>query len=109
MQKDKEKYSTKQEKMLYEALCNRGVGATLKYYDKHKTVDIAILGSKIYIEVDGLQHFTKPKQIISDFQRHHYSDDDHVDTFYVTNQIIDKYLDKVVDALVKVIEIKSKK
>jgi very-short-patch-repair endonuclease len=76
----------------------------LEYNDGHKTVDIAILDAKLFIEVDGLQHFTKPEQILRDFKRSHYSDGDDFRTFYVTNQIIEKYLNEVADALVKVVE-----
>lgn len=92
--------------MLYEALCRRGINAELEYYDGHKTVDIAILNAHLYIEVDGIQHFTKPEQIMRDFKRYHFSDGDDFNTFYVTNQIINKYLDEVVDALVKVVEMR---
>jgi very-short-patch-repair endonuclease len=94
--------------MLYNALCKKGIRAELEYSDGYKHVDIAILDSHIYIEVDGLGHFTKPDRIMRDFKRNHYSDGDDFDTFHVTNQILDKYLDKVVDALVKVIEMRSK-
>jgi len=93
--------------MLYEALYKRGIVAQLEYSDGHKTVDIAILKPRIYIEVDGIHHFTNPEQIIRDFKRYHFSDGDDFSTFYVTNQIIEKYLNEVVDALVKVVEIKS--
>ena len=65
--------------------------------------DIAILKARIYIEVDGIQHFTTPKQIIADFQRQHYSDIDNFRTFYVTNQILEHFTDDVADALEKVV------
>ena len=103
------KPSSNQTKMLYEALKAKGVNAILEYPDGHKTVDIAILEAHIYIEVDGIQHFTNPKQIISDFKRYHFSDGDDFSTFYVTNQIIDKYVDEVANALVEVAKIKSGK
>jgi very-short-patch-repair endonuclease len=102
------KYASKQATALYEALCKRGIVARLEYSDGHKTVDIAILQPRIYIEVDGIQHFTNPEQIIRDFKRYHFSDGDDFNTFYVTNQIIDNHLDEVVNALVKVVEIKLK-
>lgn len=108
MQQSEEKYASNQAKMLYEALCKKGVNAQLEYSDGHKTVDIAILEAHLYIEVDGIQHFTNSEQIIRDFKRNHYSDGDDFSTFYVTNQIIDLYLDDVVNALVKVIAEKSK-
>lgn len=68
------------------------------------SVDIAVLDAKLFIEVDGLQHFTDPTQIIRYFKRSHYSEGDDFSTFYVTNQIIDRCLDQVVDALVEVIK-----
>ena len=104
-----QKAPTKHALMLYDALRKKGITAELEYSDGHKTVDIAILSPQIYIEVDGLHHFTDPEQIIRDFKRNHYSDGDDFSTFYVTNQILDKYLDDVVNALVKVVETKSKK
>ena len=65
------------------------------------------LTPRIYIEVDGLHHFTDPEQIIRDFKRNHFSDGDDFSTFYVINQILDKYLDQVVDALVQVVKTRS--
>lgn len=90
-------------RLLYDALKARNIDAILEYNDGHKTVDIAVLDAKLFIEVDGLQHFTNPKQIMRDFKRSHYSDGDDFRTFYVTNQIVENYLDRVADALVEVI------
>jgi very-short-patch-repair endonuclease len=106
MQQSVGKFSSKQAKMLYEALCKRGINAQLEYFDGHKTVDLAVLNARLFIEVDDLRHFTDPDQIMRDFKRSHYSDGDDFSTFYVTNQIIDKYLDKVADAIVKVVQMK---
>jgi very-short-patch-repair endonuclease len=102
------KKPTKYAEMLYQALCNRGVSAELEHWDGHKHVDIAILNARIYIEVDGIRHFTEPRQIDSDFKRTYYSNDD-FDTFHVPNQVLKKYLDEVVDALVKVVEMRKAK
>lgn len=96
--------STENEQKLYDALVKRGVAVTLGYNDGHKTVDMAVLKARLYIEVDDIGHFTNPDQIERDFKRHHFSDGDDFDTFYVTNQIVAKYADKVADALIKVIE-----
>ena len=104
----KESVITPQARALFDALRKRGVGAVLEYSDGHKTVDIAILGAHIYIEVDGIQHFTSAEQIIRDFKRNHFSDGDDFSTFYVTNQIIDNYLDQVADALVKAVEARKR-
>ena len=103
MLQTEEKYASNQARKLYEVLCSKGVNAELEYSDGHKTVDIAILNAHLYIEVDGLQHFTNPEQIMRDFKRNHYSDGDDFSTFYVTNQIIDSYLDEVANAIVEVI------
>lgn len=100
------RHSSRHAIILYEALCQRGINAELEYNDGYKTVDIAICNAHIYIEVDGIQHFTNPEQIIRDFKRYHFSDGDDFNTFYVTNQIINKYLSEVVDALVKVVEMR---
>jgi very-short-patch-repair endonuclease len=93
---------------LFDALKSSGIDAKIQYWDGHKTVDIAILRAKLFIEVDGIQHFTDPEQIMRDFKRSHYSDGDDFSTFYVTNQLIDRHLNEVVNALVKVIEIRSR-
>lgn len=97
-------YASHQAKSLYEALCKRGVDAILEHSDGHKTVDIAILSAHMYIEVDGIQHFTDPVQIMRDFNRNHFSDGDDFRTFYVTNQIIETHLNEVADAIVAVVE-----
>lgn len=102
------KYASKQAQMLYDALCKRGLKVELEYSDGHKTVDLAILDPRIFIEVDGIQHFTNPEQILRDFKRYHYSDGDDFNTFYVTNQIIDNHLEEVANALAKVVELKLK-
>lgn len=103
------KFASNQAKSLYEALCKRGIDARLEHSDGYKTVDIAILEAHLYIEVDGIQHFTNPEQIMRDFKRSHFSDGDDFRTFYVTNQIIETHLEEVADAIVKVVEnIKSK-
>lgn len=91
---------------LFDELIKRGVKAKLEYPDGHKTVDIAIPNAHIYVEVDGLQHFVKPEQIISDFKRSHFSDGDDFHTFYVTNQILENYLFEVADALKEVVQMK---
>jgi very-short-patch-repair endonuclease len=100
---------TPNEKLLFDALVKRGVEVIPLYKDeyapgKFKTVDMAVKSAKLYIEVDGLQHFTDSGQIMRDFKRSHFSDGDDFSTFYVTNQIIEHYVDKVADALVEVVK-----
>lgn len=101
--------STPRSRKLFDALVKRGLIAFHQYSDGQKTVDIATPDASIYIEVDGIQHFTEPGQIIRDFKRSHYSDVDGYNTFYVTNQIIDNFLDDVADAIFEVVSIRSTK
>lgn len=101
---NKQKEPTKNEQLLYDALIKRGVPAKLAHDDGHKTVDIAVLPARLYIEVDDIRHFENPDQIMRDFKRHHFSDGDDFDTFYVTNQIVENRVDKVADALAEVVK-----
>lgn len=96
------KQPTKHEQMLFDALIQEGVSAQLGYYDGHKTVDIAVPEAKLYIEVDGIQHFTNPKQILSDLKRNHFSDGDDFRTFYTTNQLVESQCGAIARALAEV-------
>jgi very-short-patch-repair endonuclease len=102
-QKNKKPPITKQTRALYEALNKRGIQGELEYWDGHKHVDIAILKAGIFIEIDGLQHFTDPKEIERDFKRNHFSEGDDFNTIHIPNIIIDKFLNKVVGAIVEVV------
>jgi very-short-patch-repair endonuclease len=102
--------STPNEINLYNALSRRSIKAELQHWDGHKHVDLAIIDPRIYIEVDEIQHFTDPHQIISDFERSHYSDVEGYHTFFVTDQILEdnEKLNQVADALAKVVAMKLK-
>ena len=95
---------TKQVNELHQALLKRGVETVCEYSDGHKHVDLAILQAGIYIEVDGSQHFTDAKQIKSDFKRGYWSTINAFDTIHIPNSIIEKYLDKVADAITEVVK-----
>lgn len=99
---------TPQTRELYEALVTRGVFARLEYTDGHKHVDIAILNARMFIEVDGLQHFTDPIQITRDFKRDHFSDGDDFATLRIPNIVLEHHLQEVVDAVVRVVEQRRK-
>ena len=90
---------TPQTRELFNSLITRGIKAELEYSDGHKHVDIAILDARIYIEVDGLQHFTNPDEIERDFKRNHYSDGDDFDTFHISNFVLEHHLEKIADAI----------
>jgi len=95
---------TKQAKSLYDALVKNGIDAKSEYWDGHKHVDIAIPSANIIIEVDGLHHFTEPKQIEADFKRSHYSDlKNKFDTIHIPNLVVEKHLDDIVSAIVEIV------
>jgi very-short-patch-repair endonuclease len=98
------KILTAHEQKLFNALVERGVEVEAPYNDGHKTVDMAVRSARLFIEVDNLDHFTKSDQIIRDLQRSHFSDGDDYRTFYVTNQILDRFNDEVADALKEVVD-----
>ncbi|MFH1582281.1 MAG: DUF559 domain-containing protein [bacterium] len=93
---------TKQVKALNEALKERKIKTKLEHSDKHKHVDIAILGTNIYIEIDGLHHYTDSRQIEKDFKRDYYSTREGYNTIHIPNELIDKHLDKIANAICKV-------
>lgn len=88
---------------LHHALEEKGIDTILEHNDGHKTVDIYIPIAKLYIEVDGLPHYTKAEQIISDFDRDHYSDTDGFRTFRIPNEIVIHHLEKVCLAILGVV------
>jgi hypothetical protein len=61
------------QKKLYLALKALNWDPELEYEDKHKTVDIAILSAKLFIEVNGTQHAENCDQLRKDLWRSHYS------------------------------------
>lgn len=95
--------NTEYSRRLFDALAAKDIPVTAEYHDGHKTIDIAILPAKIFIEVDGLHHFTTAKQIESDFHRDHFSDGDDFDTMRIPNLVIKHHLDEVVNAIVEVV------
>lgn len=87
---------------LHKAIIKKGVDAKLEYPDGHKHIDIYIPSARIAIEVDGIQHYTNPKQIISDLGRSRGSQKKGVDTIHIPNDLVVKYLKKITNALVEV-------
>lgn len=94
---------TPQAKSLHQALIARGIKCQLEAYDGYKHVDISIPWAKLDIEVDGNQHYTDAKQMKADLDRSYYSSqNDEFDTIHIPNMAVDKYLDKVADAIARV-------
>jgi len=80
-----------------------GINSITEHWDGHKHVDLFIPEAKIYIEVDGPNHLTNPNQILADFDREHYSDIDSFNTLRISNEILDKYFEKIAEAIAKVV------
>lgn len=89
--------------LLNNALNAVGIETKLEHWDGHKHIDIFIPKGKIYIEIDGPQHYTSPRQIVSDFQRDHYSDDDGFHTMHIPNEVVQKHAMKIARAMKKIL------
>lgn len=86
------------------ALENRNIEFSLEHWDGHKHVDICIPAAKINIEIDGLQHYENPRQIIADFNRESYSDKDGFYTLHIPNEIVRNHLAEIALAIEKVVQ-----
>ena len=95
--------STKQCRSLIQALENRNINVIPEYWDGHKHVDIYLPENRMYIEIEGLQHFTDAKQILSDLKRDYYSDKENHFTFRITNQLVESHLEEIADAIAHVV------
>ena len=100
---------TPQAAALIEALQKRGLKVEAEHWDGHKTVDLCLPEANLYIEVDGLQHYTEPKQFMADLLRDHYSDDEKFLTKHISNQLIETHLEGIADAILEVAKIRSMK
>ena len=96
--------TTKQTTLLAIALEERGIRVKLEHWDGHKHVDIFIPAVGMYIEVDGMPHYTSPKQIIQDLQRDHFSNDDGFFTKHIPNELIETHLKEIADAIETVVK-----
>lgn len=86
-------------KKLYRILKERGIACWLEHWDEYKHVDMCLPDAKLYIEVDGPEHYLNAKQIIADIKRDRYSEKEGFDTFRVNNEMIDEHLDELADAI----------
>ncbi len=90
---------TEHEKKLFDALVEEGIYCELGFCDGKKCVDLTIPRLRLYIEIDGMQHYTDPEQILTDIKRDQYSEKDGFDTLRIPNTAIDKDLSKIVKAI----------
>ena len=79
---------TRYSKALYNSLKARGIEAKLEHWDGHKSVDIAILPAKLYIEVDGIHHYLDSHIVVKDIMRDNYSNEAGFHTVHVSNSAI---------------------
>lgn len=75
-----------------------------EFSDGHKHIDIRIPSAKLDIEVDGVQHLTDPKQIITDFKRSNYSREDGYETIHVHNMDLKHDAEDIAKAIAEVAE-----
>jgi very-short-patch-repair endonuclease len=94
---------TEYAKQLHAALVKVGVEAHLEHPDGHKCVDIYVPKAKLYIEVDGKHHYISARQIQTDFDRDHYSDDDGFHTLHIANEVVEKQGIKIARAIQKIV------
>ncbi len=99
--------STPQTLKLAEELNKRGIKTILEYWDGHKHIDIFLPDVPLNIEINGLQHYTNPTQIIADFNRVHYSDQNKLHTLSLTNQLIETHLMEIATAVEKLTKIEE--
>jgi len=99
-----EKRKSKPQQALYDALKEKGLEVEFEYNDKHKHIDIAILNSQLYIEVEGDNHYIDTKQILTDLRRDYCSMRDGFYTYRIPNDLIIYKLDLVVDAIVDLVK-----
>jgi len=96
--------TTKRTIELSEALKKRAIKHVCEYDDGHKHVDIAIPDAKIFIEIDGLQHYIDSEQIKKDFKRDHFSDGDDFSTIRIPNELIETHLEEIAHAIAQVVK-----
>lgn len=103
MQKCEVNRPTKHAKTLNDALKQVGVETILEYSDGHKCIDIFVPKAKLYIEIDGMNHYTSAVQMATDFDRDHYSDDDGFHTLRIPNEIVEAQAMKIARAIKKMV------
>lgn len=102
--------ATRQARKLYTELKKLEVKCILEYWDGKKHIDICLPEAKIFIEVDGSQHYDNPDQIMRDFKRDYWtSKKEGFHTIHIPNEKIDKEVEKIAKAFAEVVErIKAK-
>lgn len=82
---------------LYLALKQRNVPAELEKFDGYKTIDIAVVKSKVNIEVDGGQHNFNAEQALQDLKRTYHSFKKGYLTLRIPNSLVKYHLEQTAD------------
>ena len=90
-------YSTKETINLYFSLRERGVPAELEKFDGFKTIDIAVVGARVNIEVDGAHHVDTADEAFADLQRTFYSFKKGFLTLRIPNVLVKQNLNETAD------------
>ncbi len=101
--KKRKKQPTPEAHALYKALKERGVPAEYEKWDGYKHIDIAVVESKVNIEVDGSHHNFKSKQALSDLKRTIHSFKKGYVTLRIPNALVKENLDETADYIVKLL------
>ena len=96
-----------QEIALYEALLKRDVNVIPQYNDGHKTVDLAIPDSKLYIEVDGVAHCSNEKSAFADLQRSYYSLKEGFVTLRIPNVLTEDKLNETAEMIADLAKVRK--
>ncbi|HEV3245428.1 MAG TPA: DUF559 domain-containing protein [Candidatus Paceibacterota bacterium] len=103
--------NTPEAQLLKRELEKRGLTVKDEVFDGHKHIDLVIHRARLNIEVDGKQHYTSARQILSDLNRMYYSDNKGYGTFHVPNDYINdpECLQKVADAIAQAARVRVHK
>jgi very-short-patch-repair endonuclease len=100
---------TKEALALKTALESHGILVYKELHDGYKTIDLALPKAKLNIEVDGIQHLTDPKQILSDLGRGYYSHKNGYDTIHIPNEMLRVHLPEISTALAEAAKTRQKR
>ena len=90
-------YSTKETINLYFSLRDRGIPAELEKFDGYKTIDIAVVGARVNIEVDGAHQLNSTDDALADLQRTFYSFKKGFLTLRIPNVLVKQNLNETAD------------
>jgi very-short-patch-repair endonuclease len=84
---------------LVRALRWRGVEVQTEFPDGSKHVDICVPALRLFIEVDGSQHYTNADQFEADLKRDFYSYKEGYSTKRLSNDLVDHFCEEIADAI----------